>query len=391
MSKSKSTPSSHATLLGYGDVAEEYRRLIVHGEWKPGQRIPTVRKTTDEFRVSVVTAQRAMRELQQQGFIESRGPRGSFVSDAWKTMTSPTRVNRDALARPLCVGLIASKPAFLAHWELPTVVALERMLTTLTCQAGGTFRRYQNEFAEGDAGKFLEKLAEPPRPDVLVMHSGFAAASSADFVARLRDNGTHCIDFSASLITERLPYDAVCLDDVWAFRTLAEELVALGHRRLAYAGAVMPDGAAHPWSEMRRQAVVEALQAKGLDLVATYLLDQVGGALADAETWRGKDLPTAVICANDNVAVRIMKCFHAWGLRVPQDVSVTGYDNSYLAGVEWDITTFTMPEHRVAEAILSLARRRVQGDAGLGDQVRITVRPVLVPRGSWQRVAGESR
>ena len=389
MSTSQSVPGAQATRMGYGDVVEEYRRPIVNGEWPPGQRIPTVRKTAAHLHVTMVTAQRAMQELQQQGFVESRGPRGSFVSDAWKTMAPPARAigAGDAPVRPLCVGMTMPWADSTAPWAHPTQVVLERMLTALTCQAGGTFRRYKGEPAGRDAEALLAQVAEPPRPDALVIHSAFAAPSPADFIAQLRDNGTHCVGFSASL-NERFPGDMVCLDDAWAFRTLVEELVARGHRRMAYVGVVAPDGAAQPWSETRREAVVEALQANGLGLEETYLLapGDREASLANAEHWRGKERSAAVVCANDDAAITLMTRLRAWDVRVPQDVSVTGYDNMPAAGADADLTTFTMPEHRVAEAILSLAQRRVQGDAGLGDEVRIMVRPVLVPRGSWQRV-----
>jgi DNA-binding LacI/PurR family transcriptional regulator len=94
---------------------------------------------------------------------------------------------------------------------------------------------------------------------------------------------------------------------------------------------------------------------------------------------------TAVVCVNDNVAVGLIRCLRDRGLRVPEDVSVTGYDNNPAdESVQRELTTFTHPEEQMADAIISIAERRLLGEAGLGDRMQVILQPILVSRTSWK-------
>ncbi|MFW5653635.1 MAG: GntR family transcriptional regulator [Planctomycetota bacterium] len=70
------------------------RQRIASGEYKPGHRIPTQRVLSDEFGVSPVTVQKALDSLNRDGFIETRGRNGTFVS------TTPPCSHRYALLYP---------------------------------------------------------------------------------------------------------------------------------------------------------------------------------------------------------------------------------------------------------------------------------------------------
>jgi putative molybdopterin biosynthesis protein len=65
----------------YQQIAENIRREILDGKFKPGDRLPSVRKMTEQWNCTIGTVQRAYQELARQGFIVSRSGQGTSVSD----------------------------------------------------------------------------------------------------------------------------------------------------------------------------------------------------------------------------------------------------------------------------------------------------------------------
>ena len=65
----------------YQQVKDQLRHRVAVGELKPGDEIPSIRQLAADIRVSVITIKRAYLELEQEGVIQTRQGRGSFVAD----------------------------------------------------------------------------------------------------------------------------------------------------------------------------------------------------------------------------------------------------------------------------------------------------------------------
>ena len=127
--------------------------------------------------------------------------------------------------------------------------------------------------------------------------------------------------------------DTVANDDRAGARMAVEHLIALGHRRITHV-----NGGSDPVSSVREAGYREAMTAAGLEAqidVVTGSLDDAGGhaaalsALAAPERSR----PTALFVANDFAALGAMAAAAETGLRVPDDVSVVGYDGVRLGAL----------------------------------------------------------
>lgn len=64
----------------YEQIANQIKNQIILGELKPGDALPSIRKLAKELQISVITTKRAYDELEKDGFIETVGGKGSFVS-----------------------------------------------------------------------------------------------------------------------------------------------------------------------------------------------------------------------------------------------------------------------------------------------------------------------
>lgn len=147
---------------------------------------------------------------------------------------------------------------------------------------------------------------------------------------------------------------SVAFDHQAAMADVVEHLVALGHRRFAL---VVPFRALADRFRGRLTAVREALARHGLALPAEAVVEDGGLELpAGREAWRALrqrgQRPSAVVCSNDLIAAGVILECRATGLQVPQDVSVTGYNDSALASAfEPAITSVDTPVDLHAQAV----------------------------------------
>lgn len=130
-------------------------------------------------------------------------------------------------------------------------------------------------------------------------------------------------------------HPCVGFDNRAAATRLVKYLLELGHRRFAMISGITVN---NERALERRDAVRDALAARGIALPAARVVEKpftlTAGREGLAELLDAAETPpTAVICGNDVLAIGAVAECHARGLRVPQDVSVTGFDDMEIAAV----------------------------------------------------------
>ncbi|HWB85474.1 MAG TPA: LacI family DNA-binding transcriptional regulator [Bryobacteraceae bacterium] len=127
---------------------------------------------------------------------------------------------------------------------------------------------------------------------------------------------------------------------------VVEYLYTLGHRRMAFIGH---DTTLGPISD-RRAAFEEAVRVlSAVEFRTVADADSLeGGRLAARDLLNSGFQPTAIICVNDFMAVGVLRELRERGIRVPQDVSVTGFDNIKLSEFCCPaLTTVHIPRERI--------------------------------------------
>lgn len=76
----------------YEQIASQIKNQIIMGELKPGDALPSIRNLAKELQISVITTKRAYHELEMDGFIETVGGKGSFVSGENKELFREKRL-----------------------------------------------------------------------------------------------------------------------------------------------------------------------------------------------------------------------------------------------------------------------------------------------------------
>lgn len=153
--------------------------------------------------------------------------------------------------------------------------------------------------------------------------------------------------------------DAVACDSLEGGRLGVEMLVELGHRDIVHV-----DGSGVPMSARRAEGYAEAMTAHGLGPCVRILRGGStvhAGALAARSVAAMPQPPTAVTCFNDMCAAGLVHELRLLGLRVPDDVSVIGYDDAPVAADPTvSLTTVRQDTSALARKAAAILRGRVR-------------------------------
>jgi DNA-binding LacI/PurR family transcriptional regulator len=174
-------------------------------------------------------------------------------------------------------------------------------------------------------------------------------------------------------------YDVVISAGEAGIAQATAHLADLGHQGIVYVN--LP---AMPPARPRLNGYVRTMEKLGL---ATDVVTTTDGYTEEAGAEAGRlllgrnTLPTAVMAGNDQAAVGVLHVLTRHGVRVPEDVSLTGYDDSRMARLSSvDLTTVRQDPLLMGTAAVEAAVRRVEhADAA---PTRTVIEPTLVVRGS---------
>ena len=271
------------------------------------------------------------------------------------------------------VGLVVpelTNPVFPAFAQVVERTLSERGYTPLLCtqSPGGTTE-----------DQYVELLLDHG-VDGIVFVSGLHADTTAskERYQRLRGRGVPLVLVNG--YAEGVDAATVSTDDASAMDQAFRHLLSLGHREIGL--AVGPTRFVP--ARRKRDAFVELL-GRHLDVadpdrhVVSTLFTVEGGQAAAAELIASGH--TAIICGSDLMALGAVRAARSRGLRVPEDVSVVGFDDSPLvAFTDPPLTTVRQPVAAMGQAAVSALVAEISGTPAA--RTELLFHPELVVRGS---------
>jgi LacI family transcriptional regulator len=168
----------------------------------------------------------------------------------------------------------------------------------------------------------------------------------------------------------------------------AEHLLKLGHRRFLALRNTALHGTRDRFEGIRRALADRRIPLSDLVVLDGAATREHGRLLLDRHLERGgrRRLPTALVAANDSVAIGAMESLFAHGLRVPDDVSLIGYDDIYLAALlRVPLTTVHQAKYRMGQIAATGLLDMLDGKAKGGQQ--FLIKPTLIIRESCKERA----
>jgi DNA-binding LacI/PurR family transcriptional regulator len=177
--------------------------------------------------------------------------------------------------------------------------------------------------------------------------------------------------------------DVIRTSDAEGMRLAVDHLVGLGHQRILHV-----DGGVGPVSTARRRAYRAALRRRGLDqhtrVIRGGINQEDGAAAARLLLLDRASLPTAVIAYNDDVAAGLLETLARAGARVPEDVSIVGWDDSSLSRLpHLDLTTVRQAADEMTRLAVERSAARLSGE--IIEDRELVLSPQLIVRNSTRQ------
>ncbi len=175
---------------------------------------------------------------------------------------------------------------------------------------------------------------------------------------------------------------AVTVDDVEGIRLAVDHVVGLGHTHIGHVAGPQNLSTGH----MRHRGFLSAIAAAGLERTAgavsfAGLFTEEEGARACAELIDAHPELTAVVAANDLLALGCYDFIEARGIRCPRDLSIVGFnDMPFVDRLLPPLTTVRVPKREIGSVAAELLLQRLSGEPDAAHE--ILLEPSLVVRGS---------
>lgn len=360
---------THSSSYLYEETLERIRSKIRRGEYLPGDRLPSIADIAAQFNVGRNTALRVIDELNLQGLATKRRGKGTFLRDVIKPASFAIRGNAPKQIRRV---IFFSDPPNKARGTFSDQFhdgALERALAL------------DLDFRAVHESAIPEQNQSLRLPFHIKAGEGLIAKYIRDINLVLRETLIRR-RFPCVLIDNVFPnVGSVLTDNNYGMTLLVGHLYEMGHRHVAFAGRFSPANCAFNATE-RMEAFVRETEKRGMRgdvLTATAFSDLI-------KILRVKPRPSALLFPMDISATNAARFFGSHGIRIPDDISVCGFDDYIAGGTRFsDLTTVRIDTKGLGRAAVDLVIEMAKSGDSLMFWKR--VKPKLIIRKSVKRLA----
>ena len=231
------------------------------------------------------------------------------------------------------------------------------------------------------------------RVDGLVVASLQTSASDAALV-KLAEHGMPIV-LVGRTTDQHMMMDAISADFRSGGRLAAQHLIDLGHQRIAFVGADIKEAS----RVTRLQGYIDALEASGIKIRSEYIIGSHQAAGSPRYSGHGTGhqatlqllklpvRPTAIFARNDHTALGVLQALKETELKVPEDVSVIGFDDIPLADrVMPAVSSVSQPTQSQGRAAVEYLLRRIERPDEKFEPRRLLLDCTLVARETSARV-----
>lgn len=301
----------------YLEIVKWIQEKIENGELKSGNKLYSENELSEMFHMSRQTVRHAIAVLEQQNLLTRIQGSGTYISSTCFSGASGNRTMN-----------IAVISTYVDSYIFPNIIkGIEKILSKHDYMVQIAFTNNKIE-RERD---IMQNILEKNNIDGLIVEATKSALPNPniEFYNQIKERGIPIIFFNSYYPGLNMPH--VALNDKLMGKKVTKYLIAKGHRKIA-AIFKADDGQGH----LRYAGYVEAMLEADIKLNDTNIIWLDTEYVRDLKDEKKQILAriegcTAVFCYNDEIAFLLEDICQKEGIRIPEDLSIVGIDNSELA------------------------------------------------------------
>lgn len=351
----------------YYTLMEDLKEDILSGKIRAGEKLPSENQLSDQYQVSRHTVRKALAILENEGLLTACHGKGTFCSERM--------IHRHDSHN------IAVITTYISDYIFPRLIqGMDKVLSengySIILKNTGNSRTNEIRVLQEMLNKPIDGLIiEPSKSQILCKHLNLYEMLDKYEIPYVFIQGSY---------PQMLDKPRIVMDDAKGGYLLTKYLIETGHKDIV--GIFKADDSQ---GAERHIGFTRALQEAGIaydptkviwfhtedrkqkpSLILNQLLDQ--GLHVDA-----------VVSYNDQIAMLVIKTLQERGLSVPDDISVTGYDNSMIAEAgQIGLTTIAHPQQKLGEMAAWLILEQIQHVPPSESKVERIIKPELIIRQS---------
>ena len=349
----------------YHQLRTALEQEILSGRWAPGDMLPTEMELCEQLGVSRATVRHAILDLVRQGLLVRLPARGTFVAERRHHTRNTIVIATFSVPQ----APVRAAEIFFRIWDGIQDAAEKRGFQVAIRKLDET---------SDTAAELIDRLRDDPITLGIAIFTWNLVAW--EHVRRLHHAGFPYVLLNRYIPGREVP--AVTLDDRGAVFDAVRYLHELGHRRIAFL-QLRRDGASTSHDD-RLRGYLEGMDAFGLQgakRVVPLIGRELSSAEAIAQALAGPERPTALIVPNGYQAAEYATEAEILGIRVPDDLSIIGFeDSARVTERRPRITTIDYAPAAIGERAVELIHRQAAGD--LSVRTRHMIRTSLILRDS---------
>ena len=347
----------------YEGLKNHIKQQIIMGRIKAGERIPSENKLSNDFSLSRHTVRKAISVLVSEGYLYTEHGRGTYVKD--RSVERAKSHN------------IAVLTTYLSDYIFPRVI---QGIDTVLSQRGYSIMLKNTDNNVSREAMYLEEVLSKNIEGLIIEPTKSALYSNNSEYYEALDNHRIPYTFIHGSYYHLKDKSQVTLDDAHGMYLAVSHLINLGHKNIA--GIFKADDMQ---GINRHHGYVKALSEAGITYDSEKVIwfhteDRRTKPNSEIRNFINMEIPLdSIACYNDEIAFWIYQTLTELGMNVPEDISITGFDDSNMAAnCPVRITTVTHPKEKLGEAAAELMLELIEDENYLSNPRKKIFIPELI-------------
>lgn len=341
----------------YQVIIDDMKSKILSGEYRVLEKIPTESSLQHRYNVSRHTVRKAILELSNEGFLRSEKGSGTYVSNLYQSKFSGNNSNKKT------IGVITT---YISDYIFPSIIrGIERRLNednySLLLASTNNDVEQEKKALEMMLSYGVDGLiVEPTKSNLYNPNIAYYLLFMEQDIPFIMINAYY----------EELDVPFLRLDDVQSSYLATKELIAKGHTQI---GLISKEDDLQ--GKFRMKGYIKALGEAKLrfqpENVFSYNTETKANLSSDLKNFisENRDFLTAIVCYNDEVGLVVANLCKQLGVTIPEELSIIGQDNSYIAqNANIKLTTLTHPQEQMGNDAADWVIKKLQGKKDLPNE-----------------------